>query len=208
MSRWTSLTTNPQATLKFDTGEIHHTAVVGGEFSNERINIQGYSGLTSELTVGPVLFTSSGAPIVSVYNPPHVLTGSNPIQLAGNPLRYHVDTKAVYLMDTASYHDFIFLNAGIRYDDYHISAANNTSSQSADDGITSYNVGLTVKPVKIGSVYFAYATAADPVGDELDATSSAYGGLAATQSARRRSSVRKRAGPTSSAPSGSLPTGT
>ena len=35
--------------------------------------------------------------------------------------------------------------------------------------------------MKIGSLYFAYATAADPVGDELDATSSAYGGLAATQ---------------------------
>lgn len=35
--------------------------------------------------------------------------------------------------------------------------------------------------MKIASIYFAYATAADPVGDELDATSSTYGGLAATQ---------------------------
>ncbi len=86
-------------------------------------------------------------------------------------------------MDTANYKDFIIVNAGVRYDDYHISAANNTSSQSANDGITSYNVGLVVKPVKIGSVYFAYATAADPVGAELDATSSTYGGLAATQNA-------------------------
>ena len=119
----------PQATFKFDTGEIRHTAIVGGEFSNERISIQGYSGLTSELTTGPVAFTSTGAPIVSVYNPPHILIGSGPIQLAGNPLRYNVDTKAGYLMDTANYHDFIILNAGIRYDDYHITAANNTSSQ-------------------------------------------------------------------------------
>ena len=171
----------PEAALKFDTGKIHHTAVVGGEFSNEQTSIQGYSGLTSELTTGPVVITSTGAPIVSVYNPPHVLVGSNPIQLAGNPLRYHVDTEAGYLLDTANYHDFIILNAGIRYDDYHITAANNSSSQGADDGITSYNAGLVVKPVKIGSIYFAYATAADPVGDELDATSSSYGGLAATQ---------------------------
>ena len=126
-------------------------------------------------------FTSNGAPIVSVYNPPHILIGSSPIQLAGNPLLYRVDTKAGYLMDTANYHDFIIVNAGIRYDDYHITAANNTSSNSADDGITSYNAGLVVKPVKIGSIYVAYATAADPVGDELDATSSSYGGLAATQ---------------------------
>lgn len=173
----------PEVLFKFDTGEIRHTAILGGEFSNERISIQGYSGLTSELTTGPVAFTSSGAPIVSIYDPPNEIYGSNPITLAGNPLKYKVDTNAGYLMDTANYHEFLILNAGIRYDDYHISAANNTSSQSANDGIASWNGNLVVKPVKIGSLYFAYATAADPVGDELDATSSSYGGLAATQNA-------------------------
>ena len=172
----------PEATFRFNTGEIRHTAVAGSEFSSEKISIQGYSGLTSELTTGPVAFASSGAPIVSVFNPPHTILGGSPIQLAGNPLRYNVDTKAAYLMDSANYHDFIILNAGVRYDDYHIKSANNTSSQTADDGITSYNAGIVVKPVKIGSFYFAYATAADPVGAELDATASAYGGFAPTQS--------------------------
>ncbi len=43
----------PQITFKFNTGQIQHTAILGGEFSNERISIQGYSGLTSELTTGP-----------------------------------------------------------------------------------------------------------------------------------------------------------
>ncbi len=171
----------PQITFRFNTGEIEHTAIVGGEFSNERIGIQGYSGLTSELTTGPVAFASSGAPIVSVYNPPNNIYGAGAITLAGNPLNYKVDTSAGYLMDTANYHDFIIVNGGVRYDDYHISSANNTSSQSAHDGIPSWNVGLAVKPVKIASIYFAYATAADPVGDELDATSSTYGGLASTQ---------------------------
>ncbi len=171
----------PEARIKFNTGEIRHTAVVGGEFSDERISIQGYSGLTSELTTGPVAFTSSGAPIVSVVNPPHYIYGAGAIQLAGNPLKYKVGTKAAYLIDTANYRDFIILNAGIRYDDYHINAYNNTSTTSADDGITSYNASLLVKPVKIGSIYVACATAADPVGSELDATSSTYGGLAATQ---------------------------
>jgi catecholate siderophore receptor len=173
----------PQATIAFDTGAIHHTAIVGGEISDERISIQGYAGLTSELTTGPVAFASSGAPIVSVLNPPLYVYGANTIQLAGNPLRYKVDTNAGYLMDTASYHDVIILNGGVRYDDYRISAANNTNAQSASDGITSWNGGLVVKPVKIASIYVAAATAADPVGAELDATSSAYGGLAATQNA-------------------------
>ena len=87
---------------------------------SEQISIQGYSGLTSELTTGPVAFTSSGAPIVSVINPPHNFFGSGVIQLAGNPLQYRVDTKAGYVMDTANYKDFIILNGGIRYDDYRI----------------------------------------------------------------------------------------
>ena len=177
------LNDQPEAIFKFDTGEIRHTAIAGGEFSNEQISIQGYSGLTSELTTGPVAYSSTGAPIVSVLNPTNFLTGLGPITLAGNPLRYTVNTKAAYLMDTANYRDAVIVNAGIRYDDYHIGAANNTSANSANDGIVSYNANLLVKPVKIGSIYFAYATAADPVGDELDATSSSYGGLAATQNA-------------------------
>jgi catecholate siderophore receptor len=177
----TVINDQPEIIFKFRTGEILHTAIIGAEFSDERISIQGYTGLTSELTTGPVAITSTGAPIVSIYNPTNYIYGANPITLAGNPLKYKVDTHAGYLMDTANYRDFIILNAGFRYDDYHIGAANNTSSQSANDGIPTWNANLVVKPVKIGSVYFAYATAADPVGDELDATSSSYGGLAATQ---------------------------
>jgi catecholate siderophore receptor len=171
----------PQANLVFDIGPVHNSAVLGGEFSKERITIDTYTGFTSELTTGPVAFTSSGAPIVSVFDPTHFLYGAGAAKLTGNPLRYKVDTKAGYLMDTASYNDFVFFNAGVRYDDYEVTANNNTSARSADSGITSYNTGLVVKPLPIGSVYVAYATAAEPVGDELDATSSAYGGLAATQ---------------------------
>lgn|GEM_PF-3216092 len=121
--------------------------------------------------------------LTNTCNPPHVLTGTGAIQLAGNPLVYRVNTKAGYLLHSMNYHDFIILNAGVRYDDCHITAANNTARNAADNGIYSYNAGLVVKPVKIGSLYIAYATAADPVGDELDATSSAYGGLSATQNA-------------------------
>jgi catecholate siderophore receptor len=89
----------PEATFRFDTGKIRHTAVAGGEFSNEDISIQGYSGLTSELTTGPVIITSSGAPIVSVYDPLHYFYGGAPIQLAGNPLRYNVDTRLAHRME-------------------------------------------------------------------------------------------------------------
>ena len=171
----------PQALIRFDTGPVKHTAVVGGEFSRERIGIDSYSGFTSELTTGPVAFTSTGAPIVSVYNPTNYLYGAGVPRLTGNALKYNVNTRAGYLMDTANYDDLVIVNAGVRYDDYRLKANNNTSTRYADDGITSYNAGLVYKPLPIGSVYIAYATAADPVGDELDATSSSYGGLSPTQ---------------------------
>jgi catecholate siderophore receptor len=41
-----------------------------------------------------------------------------------------------------------------------------------------FNLGLTVKPLPITSVYVAYATSSNPVGAEFDGTSAAYGGLA------------------------------
>jgi catecholate siderophore receptor len=171
----------PQATFRFDTGPIHNTAVAGGEFSSERIAIDTYTGFTSELTTGPVAFTSAGAPIVSVTNPVHSLFGVGVARLNGNPLRYNVNTAAGYLMDTADYHGLVIVNAGVRYDDYRIRSSNNTSARSAHSGITSCNVGVVFKPAENGSIYLAYATAADPVGDELDSTSSTYGGFSATQ---------------------------
>jgi catecholate siderophore receptor len=177
----TVMADQPQATVEFDTGALHHTAVLGGEFSAERIKINSYTGFTSELTTGPVAFTSSGAPIVSVYDPTNYLFGSGAAALGTNPLRYKVDTRAGYLMDTASYNDVIIINGGARYDDYSITSKNNTSAASADSGIKSYNVGVVYKPLTIASLYVSYATAADPVGAELDATASAYGGLAANQ---------------------------
>jgi catecholate siderophore receptor len=174
---------NPQAIFKFDTGPIRHAAVAGGEFSREKIGIDSYTGFTSELTTGPVAFTSTGAPIVSVYNPTNTLFGTGTAHLTGNAQKYNVNTSAGYLIDTANYDDFILVNGGVRYDDYRISSKNNTSSRFAESGLTSYNVGLVVKPTPASSVFLAYATASEPVGDELDAAASAYGGLAPTQNA-------------------------
>ncbi len=175
------LADQPQATLKFGSGDFRNTLVAGGEFSREKVTLDSYSGFTSELTTGPVAFASSGAPIVPVASPTNFLFGTGALHLSGNPTRYRIDTNAGFVTDTLNYRDILLVNGGIRYDNYHITSANNTSSRESKDGIWSYNGGITYKPLPIGSIYFAYATAAEPVGDELDATTSAYGGLSATQ---------------------------
>jgi catecholate siderophore receptor len=43
-----------------------------------------------------------------------------------------------------------------------------------------YNLGAVFKPAPITSLYWAYGTATDPVGSELDGTSTNYGGLSPT----------------------------
>ncbi len=166
------------ATFKYDTGPVKHTSIVGVEVSRERVSIDSYTGLSSE-TVGAGAFSGNGSLAgQSIFNPAYNFTpfGAAP-SLVGNPTVVPVDTKSVYLIETANYKDFVILNGGVRYDDYGISASNSQKSVSADSGMFNYNVGAVVKPLPYASVYAAYATSSNPVGAELDAISSSYGGL-------------------------------
>jgi catecholate siderophore receptor len=177
----TVIADQPQLTWKYASGEFKNTLVAGGEFSHEKVDLNSYTGFTSELTTGSTVIVSNGAVITPVANPVHYVFGSQGPVLGTNPIRYRIDTNAGFVTDTLNYNDLVILNGGIRYDDYSITSQNNTSSRRADDGIWSYNAGIVVKPTRNGSVYFAFATAADPVGAELDATTSAYGGFSPTQ---------------------------
>ena len=165
------------ATFKLDTGGIKHTVVAGTEFSDERISIDRYSGLASELFGGGS--SSSGAVSgVNLYSPQYTnIPFSTTPSLSGNPTRYDVDTKSAYVMDTANWRDILILNGGVRYDNYAMTAANNTASKSMESDLVNYNVGLVYKPMPIGSLYAAYATSANPFGSELDATGTDYGGV-------------------------------
>jgi catecholate siderophore receptor len=165
------------ATIKFDTGPIRNTAVIGSEISRERVSIDSYTGLASE-AVGAGAFTGSGALLnVSVFNPPNLLPFNGTPRLTGNPTVVPVDTKSLYLIETANYRDFLILNGGIRYDDYDVSATKAGKTVALSSGLVNYNAGIVVKPLPFASVYAAYATSANPVGAEIDGTSTTYGGL-------------------------------
>lgn len=173
------------ATFKFDTGAWKHTAVFGAEFSREQMSFDRYSGLTSEVA-GSDPFESNGAlKDQSIFYPAYnqwPFNGSP--TLAGNPTKPTIDTKGVYLIDTANYNDVLILNGGIRYDDYNIQttgpAGRNDPTRvtnSAHDGMFNYNVGAVIKPLPYASVYAAYATSSNPIGQEMDAGNADYGGL-------------------------------
>jgi catecholate siderophore receptor len=176
-----------EATYKFDTDGWHHTATGGVEVSREISSIDKYNGLTSE-TVGTNFLGTGSVSGVNALNPQYTFAPfSTPPTLTGLPTKIAIDTTAVYLMDSANYRDLVILNGGIRLDDYNIKAsgfgtsngvANTFGAQAAQFDMPNFNLGLTLKPLPITSVYVAYATSSDPVGSEFDGTSANYGGLA------------------------------
>jgi len=177
-----------EATYKFTDGVgFKHTALAGFEYDNERLSIDKYSGLSSEALPGGFSGTGSLSG-VSVFNPQFTnLPFGIPGGLTGLPTKVTIDTKSVYVMDSANYNDLLILNGGFRYDDYNVKAsgygtvggvANTFGQQQQEYGLPNFNLGLTLKPAPNGSVYVAYATSSNPVGAEFDGTSVQYGGLA------------------------------
>jgi catecholate siderophore receptor len=176
-NQWVDVLANQEdATFKFDTGSVKHTAVFGLEVSNERVGIGRYTGLASE--VFGAGFTSSGAlPGQSIYAPGYTFTSFNAVPvLGGDPTRYNVDSKALYVLDTANWEDKIILNGGVRYDGYDLRSSTSVKSSTVNSEFVNYNGGIVFKPVPIGSLYAAYATSTNPFGSELDGTAADYGG--------------------------------
>ena len=164
------------ATFKFATGSVRHTTVVGTEFSNEKISIDRYTGLTSE-AFGNQANGTGALTGQNMYAPAYTDFPFNTSpSLTGNPTRYKVDTKSAYLIETANWNDTIILNGGVRYDGYGLTSANNTASNAVNNDIVNYNAGIVYKPMPIGSIYAAYATSSNPFGSELDGTGTDYGG--------------------------------
>ncbi len=162
-------------TLKFDTGPVKHTTVVGVEVSSERLSLDNYVGLQSEQLIG----TANGAVQgVNIFAPQFTFLSFPDPQRRGQPTKVPIDTASTYLIETANYQDFIILNGGVRYDDYRVRVTNFAGqSIAAGNGLVNYNGGIIVKPLPIASIYAAYATSSNPVGAEFDGNSTLYGGL-------------------------------
>ncbi|MEO6839907.1 MAG: TonB-dependent receptor [Bradyrhizobium sp.] len=177
-----------EATYKFTTGGWHHTALAGVEISRETSSIDTYTGLTSEV-VGNTSTSAGSFNNVGIFNPQLTFQPFGAPTLNGLPTKIAIDTASGYLLDSANYRDVLILNGGIRYDDYNIKTSgfgasggvpnpNSWGAQAAQFGMPNFNLGLTLKPLPITSVYVAYATSSNPVGSEFDGTSANYGGLA------------------------------
>jgi catecholate siderophore receptor len=165
-----------EATTKFDTGPLKHTLVAGVELQREDISQDGYSGLAVECA--PACNTGL---LTNLWTPTGHLAGvaQSPI-LTRRPTLTKVDTASFYVLDTINWNDRLFINAGIRADDYSVTREPFGGVQlSRSDLMVNWNAGLTYKVVPNASLYAAYSTSSNPVGSELDGGGEDYGSLTA-----------------------------
>lgn len=165
-----------EMTAKFETGGLKHTVVAGLEAQREDISQDSYSGLTVECN--PACTTGL---LTSLWNPTGHLVSvvGSPVR-NGRPTKTKVDTLSAFVIDTINWNDRLYLNFGGRADNYNITRTPFTGAQlSRTDLMFNWNAGITYKVLPNASLYAAYATSSNPVGNELDAGGDDYGGLTA-----------------------------
>jgi catecholate siderophore receptor len=167
-------------TSKFELFGFQHTIVNGIEIDREQVQRNTYVGLSSEGF--PSATTTTGTINYNLFNPNENLPFVGTPILGANPTTTTVNTQSVYSNDTIKLTDKLLLNGGIRLDNYNITLVNNTTNAAHKELLFNWNAGITYKLLPQGSIYAAYATSSNPVGDELDATSDSYGGLTVANS--------------------------
>ena len=159
-------------TVKFNTGAWRHTLVAGLELSREEVTQRSYQRNGVNLLNQDVDLDN---PQPVAPNIPNNLTA---------PINRQIDTAAAYLLDTVKLNPQWIVNGGIRLDHFERNDSgpvnanpNNNPNGSRQDTLFNWNVGIVYKPLPNAAIYAAYATSSNPVGQELDATQTDYGGL-------------------------------
>jgi catecholate siderophore receptor len=154
----TLLLNQTDATVNFSTGFLRHTVVGGIEIGRETSN---FTGLTFTAVPANINNQSLVNPANTVF-PVGRITGSSNTRTTG-------DTFAVYALDTVKLGEQLELIGGIRYDRFDADFENSFGNVqfSRLDTMVSYRAGIVYKPMKIGSIYFAYGTSFNPSAEAL-----------------------------------------
>jgi len=161
-------------TLRFDTGIVKHTVVIGAAFSREWYwqtlggEYRNPNGTTYLLLPEPL------------YDPNHYFT--QPLNLTvSSQARSTVDDRAGYVFDTLKLQDHWLLGIGARYEHDRARYENRTATPAAslttapgplvaaatnplvsDNNLFSYRATLLYKPVEPGSIYAAFGNSKIP----------------------------------------------
>lgn len=159
---------------EFYTGSIKHNFALGFEISKEDI----YNRDTTGVGV-------SGAPKTdNFWHPnPHQnwLVNKN---FGEKTKAGEIKNRSIYFFDTIELTPQWLVNGGVRFDHFtanDLTAKEGSGLQKASYNIWSWQAGLVYKPVHYGSIYFNFATSANPPGENLGQG----GGLTAVDGGQR-----------------------
>ncbi|SFA98799.1 TonB-dependent receptor [Azotobacter beijerinckii] len=160
---------------KFNTGGIEHSLVAGVEVTDQGVHNRPYS-----------FYTASGAAISTTSSCNAASQASGNCTSLSSPNHkdnwngYYTDglaytdtdteTASGYLFDTLKFNEKWSLNLGLRYDDFETESQGYSNTLGNFDyesktNFWSYQVGLVYNPLPNGSVYVAWSTSRNPVGE-------------------------------------------
>jgi catecholate siderophore receptor len=142
------------ATIKLDTGPLHHTLMTGFEISRQTSDPQRFTFFSTQ--------TSLLDPNLSPPTPvsPTPSTSANT----------HTDNIGAYIVDTIALSPQWDLLGGIRFDQFDTKfdqTGTTVAHVSRNDGLPSYNAAIVYKPIPNASLYARYGTSFDPSGESL-----------------------------------------
>lgn len=167
-----------QAQAEFATGAIEHALVMGGEYAREEITNRRWAfPATVEDEAGNILSTPGGF-VRDLYNPDPVLGFTIPAVVDTNatPTTTTVESWSMFLLDTIKFSPRLQLLLGGRFDSFDIHSTGANFDVTSTTSFFNWQASLLYKPAEALSFYASYSTSSNPSGEQLDATSPAYGG--------------------------------
>jgi catecholate siderophore receptor len=177
------LANRTELTFAPEIGGRKHNIAIGLDVSEEEVEQRGYTGQDSENGGGSATNVLTGCS-VTIFNPDTsgCWDSADLLVRSATPTITKVETQSLYASDTIDLSEQLILNMGLRLDHYDISRSgvdrsNVTYVYGRNDTMVNGNLGLTWKPRENATVYLAYATSSNPMGQELDGGGGDYAGL-------------------------------
>lgn len=164
--RYTILANQTNLNLDFHTGAIKHAVVTGVEFYKETYGDHERS-----------IRAPSINPVIDLRDTGGVDMGGVDTVKGYGGNKAEIFNTGLYVGDTLTFNPQWMLQGALRYDRYRVTQKTGTSTQRVTDGAWSGRVGLTYKPVEIGSVYVSYSQAAQPSALGASTNNNIYGAI-------------------------------
>lgn len=153
---------------RFDTGSVEHVLVTGVEISDQGTHNRGYDISNSGRACAAI-----GPDCASLANPNYNAGWNGTIQDSANYTDTDTETLAAYVFDTLKFNEQWSLNLGLRYDDYETTSSgyggrgspNVEFKRESKSHFWNYQTGLVFNPLPNGSIYVAWSTSSNPVGE-------------------------------------------